>query len=137
MNWQLELTPLHWSTPHLLRPVALALGQALIIGRNRDCDICVPSPYAARHHARVWRDQEAVWLQDLESLGGTLYQGHHQPEFSQVRGPTRLEVDDLFRVGEFAFMLTARFPVPEHWRAWSEGIIPSLARTIQTNRDWS
>jgi len=147
MNWQLELTPQHRDTLRVglgvraklwgfLRPVPLVPGQTLIFGRSRECDVCVPSPDVSRRHTRVWFDEEGVWLLDLETMNGTRYQGHRQPELARVRGPTRLEVDDLFHVGEFVHVLTARFPVPEQWLTWSEWTIPSLARTIQTNRDW-
>jgi hypothetical protein len=148
MNWRLELVPHRWNTltqglggqdrlPEFLPSVGLAPGQSLVVGRSMDCDILVPHIAVERRKARVWHDGEAVWLQDLGSLSGTYWQGHSHPDFAPVLRPTRLEVDDLFRVVEFVYVLTARFPVPEHWRVWSGATIPALARAIQGGQDWN
>jgi hypothetical protein len=145
MSWLLELSlqlslqrrdTLSQSLRNCLRPVALAPGQVLLMGRKRACDIVLPSPYASRFHARVWHDREAVWFLDLESRNGAHCQRHSHPHLSRVRGATRLEIDDLVRIVDLVYVLTARFPVPEHWRVWSNGTIPALARAIQCGQDW-
>lgn len=143
MGWELELSPQIWlslgrdpAPVEGLRPLRLAPGQSLVIGRGRDCDVYLPHPAVARRHVRVWRDEDGIWVEDLNTRGGTWWVGHLHPEWSQTRGPTRLAVDDAFQVCAFAFVLTARFPVEERWRVWGGGVIPRLARAIQDGQSW-
>jgi hypothetical protein len=141
MAWELELSPQAWPSlapglPFIRQPVPLAPGQSLLVGRRLDCDIPLPHRNTARHHARVWRDEGGVWVEDLKTPCRTWWQSHRQPELAQTQGPTRLEVDDLFRVGDSALMLTARFPVEECWRVWDCGVVPRLARAIQDGQSW-
>ncbi|MGE0023036.1 MAG: trypsin-like peptidase domain-containing protein [Hyphomicrobium sp.] len=66
-------------------------GQALVVGRSRDCDVVLGNESVSRRHARIWIDKAGVlWIEDLGSSGGT-YVGSERiskasvPPGSQVR----------------------------------------------------
>lgn len=42
-----------------------------IIGRREDCDICVPSKSASRHHAQIFSVLDQTYILDLDSKNGT------------------------------------------------------------------
>jgi len=47
-------------------------GQALVVGRSRDCDVVLGNESVSRRHARIWIDKSGVlWVEDLGSSGGT------------------------------------------------------------------
>lgn len=51
------------------------LKDTLLIGRDADCDIVIPSHQVSRHHARFTLTQQGVLLEDLASKNGTYHNG--------------------------------------------------------------
>lgn len=47
----------------------------VIIGRGRECQITLSDRSISREHARVWRKDEAYWIEDLGSKNGTHVNG--------------------------------------------------------------
>lgn len=82
---------------------------AHIIGRADDCDIRVDDEYASPHHARVWRDENGVWIQDLGSTNGTWIALPGQSRYSGTRvyGPTPLLPGIVVWVGRTSIPWTA------------------------------
>src|SRR6056297_3230268 len=49
--------------------------QEIIIGRLPECDLQLESNMVSRQHAKVWRDNEGIHLEDLGSGNGTFLNG--------------------------------------------------------------
>lgn len=49
--------------------------QPVVIGRSATADIHVPDRYLSRRHARLFRQQEAWWIEDLASRNGSWING--------------------------------------------------------------
>ncbi len=47
----------------------------LTIGRTEDNDIVIPLPTISRHHARITREDDKVFIEDLNSTNGTFVDG--------------------------------------------------------------
>jgi hypothetical protein len=52
------------------RPLAV-VGAVILIGREDDCEVILPSPRVSRRHARVWAEGDGFGVEDLGSLNGT------------------------------------------------------------------
>ncbi len=77
------------------------LEDSLLIGRDPDCDIIIPSRQVSRHHARLAREGDQVLLEDLGSKNGTYCNG--QP----VRIATILNDGDVLQIAlaqQFVFL---------------------------------
>ncbi|HEY5312752.1 MAG TPA: FHA domain-containing protein, partial [Pirellulales bacterium] len=46
-----------------------------LLGRDADCGIMIPLQTISRHHARIVRGDDGVFIEDLRSLNGTLVNG--------------------------------------------------------------
>ena len=64
----------------------------LIIGRSPECDIILPDRQVSRRHARIFRQGDHYFVEDLGSKNGTWVNG--QP----VREPVRLEDGDEIQI---------------------------------------
>jgi hypothetical protein len=60
----------------------------VILGRGEDCDIVLAERQISRHHIRIYRDEDAYYLEDLESRNGTWINGE------QIKGTHRLYDND-------------------------------------------
>jgi hypothetical protein len=49
--------------------------QATVIGRRRDCDLCIPSAEVSRRHCVLHCQDGYVTVEDLDSVNGTLLNG--------------------------------------------------------------
>jgi pSer/pThr/pTyr-binding forkhead associated (FHA) protein len=54
-----------------------AIGTSVTIGRLPDNTVIIENPAVSGHHARVYRDGDAVILEDLESTNGTFVNDQH------------------------------------------------------------
>ena len=46
------------------------LGDKVVLGRSRECDITLDDPNASRRHAEIRRENGAFWIVDLKSTNG-------------------------------------------------------------------
>jgi hypothetical protein len=67
-------------------------GDALLIGRGLDADICIPDRQVSRHHARLLRSVDGYMLEDLGSKNGTHLNG------TSISEPTLLQDGDVIQV---------------------------------------
>src|SRR5690606_15610125 len=51
------------------------VAKELLVGRQADCDIPVPSEEVSRHHARIKPTSDGVLVEDLGSANGTFVNG--------------------------------------------------------------
>jgi hypothetical protein len=75
VGYEGELAGKHW----------LVEGDSLLIGRGRDCDVVLSERQVSRHHARLERSTDGVYiLHDLGSKNGTYVNGEEVREHSRV-----------------------------------------------------
>ena len=73
----------------------------LLVGRDNNCDITIPSRQVSRHHARFKISSSGVILEDLESKNGTHLNG------SPIEDPVLLTDGDLVQIAfaqQFIFL---------------------------------
>lgn len=70
----------------------MLLKDEMMIGRGEECDIVLPTRQVSRQHARVYREGDAYYIQDLESRNGTWV--NKQP----LKGTHRLYDNDLIQI---------------------------------------
>lgn len=77
-----------------------------VIGRDKEADFCLPEKKVSRQHAILtWNsDSSEVFLEDLNSLNGTMING------KPVTGLNLLKHDDRIQIG--SFLLQVDFPEP-------------------------
>jgi transcriptional regulator with AAA-type ATPase domain len=75
----------------------------LTLGSSSDCDIRLPFPGVAGHHARLEREADAVLLQNLCADGSILVNG-------ESTDAARLQVLDEIRLGRITLLLEDRRP---------------------------
>lgn len=68
------------------------LRNKILVGRNPECDISIPSRQVSRQHARITLTREGTILEDLGSKNGTHHNGH------PVNEPTRLRDGDIVQI---------------------------------------
>jgi pSer/pThr/pTyr-binding forkhead associated (FHA) protein len=70
-----------------------------VVGRHSGCDLRLDDPLVSRWHCALeWRDGR-VWVEDLQSLNGTLLNGE------SLDGPRPVEDFDLLQVGSCLFLV--------------------------------
>ncbi len=82
--------------------IPIQTGQSLRIGRASDSDIVLPNRSVSRRHALVWREGNAVWIRDTESMNGTWVNGRRIGEPYQLLPGDRIHITSeqvLFRQG--------------------------------------
>lgn len=73
------------------------LGEEITVGRAAGCAVHVEDAYTSNLHARVYRREGTVWVEDLGSTNGTWVNAE------KIDGPTRLGRGDLLQVGGTVF----------------------------------
>ncbi|MGH9017213.1 MAG: FHA domain-containing protein [Acidimicrobiales bacterium] len=73
------------------------LSDEITVGRAAGCGVHVEDAYTSNLHARVFRRDGVVWVEDLGSTNGTWVNAE------KIDGPTRLGRGDLLQVGGTVF----------------------------------
>jgi len=73
------------------------LSDEITVGRASGCGVHVEDAYTSNLHARVYKREGTVWVEDLGSTNGTWVNAE------KINGPTRLGRGDLLQVGGTVF----------------------------------
>lgn len=73
------------------------LADELTLGRAAGCGVRVEDSYTSSIHARLYRHDGTLWVEDLGSTNGTWVNAE------RIGGPTRLGKGDLLQVGGTVF----------------------------------
>lgn len=76
------------------KPRAFDVGDELIIGRAEKCHVVIGDSYASQVHARVFRKQDSVYIEDMGSTNGTYLNR------KKVAGPLLVNRGDVARIGK-------------------------------------
>jgi pSer/pThr/pTyr-binding forkhead associated (FHA) protein len=93
-----------------LERIVAVEGTSFVLGRAPECELMLDGPGASRRHARIVREGDRFFLEDLGSANGTLLNGARIERCA-------LEVGDELRIDEFqlTFVLEGR-PLAEEIR---------------------
>lgn len=84
--------------PSEYRGTIYDLDDEVTIGRNPQCGIPTTyDVYSSSMHARLFRDSDKLWVEDLGSTNGTFVNAEHIAE------PTRLTKGDVMQIGGTVF----------------------------------
>jgi pSer/pThr/pTyr-binding forkhead associated (FHA) protein len=83
--------------PETQRGRAYALADEVTVGRAAGCAICVDDTYASQLHARIFRREDQLLVEDLGSTNGTYLNRQ------RVAGPTPVRSGDHLQVGSTVF----------------------------------
>ena len=50
-------------------------GDSVVVGRSLGCDLVLADAFLSRQHARLWRQADGGWVEDLQSRNGTRVNG--------------------------------------------------------------
>ncbi len=73
----------------------------VVVGRVRDADIPIFSPHVERRHARLWRTDQGIGVENLTTVTGTYVNGKLVQQALLVQG------DHLWLAGHYAFVVVA------------------------------
>lgn len=76
------------------RPKTYSIEDELIIGRDNKCHVVITDTYASQFHARVFRRDDAVFIEDMGSTNGT------QLNRRKVSSPMPVNRGDTARIGK-------------------------------------
>jgi hypothetical protein len=76
------------------KPRSFDIGDELIIGRADKCHVVIGDSYASQIHARVFRRQDAVYIEDMGSTNGTYLNRR------KVTAPIQVNRGDTARIGK-------------------------------------
>lgn len=95
-----SLIALDGSPPIPLRRDLLTSAEGLVIGRAKElCHVEIRDPQVSRRHLRLRLADEAVWIEDLNSLKGTEVDGNRMEPFK----PVRLRSTHVVRIAGLSF----------------------------------
>lgn len=77
-----------------VKPRYFDIGDELIVGRADKCHVVIGDSYASQIHARVFRRQDAVYLEDMGSTNGTYLNRR------KVSSPVQVNRGDTARIGK-------------------------------------
>ena len=83
--------------PEGYRGTVYDLTDEITVGRAAGCGVHVEDAYTSNLHARVFRRDGTVWVEDLGSTNGTWVNAE------RIEAPTRLGRGDLLQVGGTVF----------------------------------
>jgi pSer/pThr/pTyr-binding forkhead associated (FHA) protein len=86
--------------PQVSRGQLYNLTDEITVGRAAGCGVHVEDAYTSNLHARVYRVDGAIWVEDLGSTNGTWVNAE------KINGPTRLGRGDLLQVGGTVFEMS-------------------------------
>jgi pSer/pThr/pTyr-binding forkhead associated (FHA) protein len=69
------------------------VGNEVTLGRGQGCQVQLPDPMVSQLHARLFRKDKGLFIEDLGSTNGTFLNGR------KVGAPARLNRGDRIRVG--------------------------------------
>src|SRR5436305_6321186 len=81
-------------------------GETTVLGREAVCDIVLPRSTISRRHARIVRDDDGFYIQDLNSLNRTFVGSRKIDGHCRLQGGEHIQIDDFL----MSFRLTADEP---------------------------
>lgn len=71
------------------------IGRGMLVGRARECDLCLAVAHLSRRHARLFFEGGGLWVEDLNSANGTFVNGRRIAGRARLRDGDELTFDTL------------------------------------------
>jgi ABC transport system ATP-binding/permease protein len=84
-----------------VRATDIAVGESMVIGRDKDSDLVLDHVLISRRHARIEHDERGYVVTDLKSANGTFVNGQ------RITAATVLQDNDRITIGPFLLQLEA------------------------------
>ena len=101
-------------------------GAETLIGRSRECDVCIPSAAVSRRHCLLCVSAGQVTIEDLSSHNGTFLNKE------LVVSKTRVNSGDLLQIGPLLF--TVQFQATKSGAETLQGTPPPLSAETQPRK---
>ena len=79
---------------------AFDLAEELTVGRAAGCQVRVDDTYASQLHARIFRKDAVLFVEDLGSTNGTYLNRRGTQNKEKVTGPLALKLGDRLMIGK-------------------------------------
>lgn len=89
-----------------LSGMSFGVEDAIVFGRSLECDIAIVTPHISRQHARVFIEEEQLYVEDMGSSNGTIVNG------KPTVGRQALRHEDEIRFHDIIFRVTESFSRP-------------------------
>lgn len=89
-----------------------------LIGRGEHTELLLPNVSVSREHARVWRDDQGVHIEDVNSQNGLSVNGESINQHTLHSG-------DLVEIGNFTFVFLTDSPKDRFWRGRAVAYLPA------------
>lgn len=76
-----------------------AISLPCVIGRARQCGVAIVHPVVSRRHCEIYEENNQVWVRDLGSLNGTVFQG------MRIGRGVQLPYGSVFSIGRLFFLI--------------------------------
>lgn len=97
---------------------------ALVVGRSTSCDVFIPDRRMSRRHARFYREEDRLNVEDLESHNGTYVNGKRVVRVQLLRG-------DVVRIGTSQFEVISSNSEDSERMKLTDGVItPHLIKPV-------
>ena len=94
--------------------VAFSIGEELIVGRGKECNVVILDALLSRKHLAFSFDGEKVEVRDLGSSSGT------QVDSSPIKGSCQLSENSIVTAGNSSFCVAEKLPKPAAKKGKSE-----------------
>jgi pSer/pThr/pTyr-binding forkhead associated (FHA) protein len=78
-----------------IRRVFPVRNKATILGRSRDCDLCIPLQVVSRRHCQLSQEGNTLKVRDLSSSNGTFLNGQKIGDETEVKHGDHLQIGPL------------------------------------------
>ena len=88
-------------------------GREMVVGREPTCEIVIPLRTVSRRHARIMKESDGFYVEDLRSINGTGINGHRISRRTKITNGDRIHVFDtvfLFSDGSRSGVRTSATP---------------------------
>ena len=93
-------------------------GDSVVLGRSSSCDVTLPGKCTSRRHARLYREDGAIMVEDLDSHNGTRLHGE------QLTGGVPMTSGDVLEIAN-CFITIEEVSVPAAYVASSVSHVSS------------
>lgn len=94
------LTPVIGKNGEMVADLFPLVRPSTVIGRGTQCNIILPDPYMSSEHARIQRQKEGFFIEDLKSANGTLLNNKN------LETPIELKEGDRISMGGLVLLFS-------------------------------
>ncbi len=98
--------------------------QSFVLGRKKDCDICLDDLLVSRIHAKIDRQNDIYHLFDHNSTNGTYVNGR------LIKRKTRIKLNDQINIGPFQLIFTGKYLITKTQKKGARIAVRNLSKEV-------